>query len=164
MLASEYFGITRGDQEDWFDPIFDYDTPLGVDPFLIFQDTQPLWADAHDELISHFNRCFLFVADGIQNVDSLPYRKAVDLLLFPEPKEFCLGYTRYGTGGSGGGGKIAKAIAAAMAEAIKRGVHELRHFEELGILNKNIGMDRISDVTLSFLKHRFITYSQEVAE
>jgi hypothetical protein len=164
VLVTEHFGLTRTDQDDWFDPILDYDTQLGVDPFLIFHDDQQLWADAHDELISYFNRCFLFVADGIQNVESLSYRKARDLLLFPEPKEFCLGYTRFGTAGSGGGRGTAAAIAAAMAEAINRGVHELRHFEELGILNENIGMDRISDITLTFLKPRFITYTQEVAK
>jgi hypothetical protein len=51
-----------------------------------------------------------------------------------------------------------------MAEAIRRGVTDLSHFEELGILNKHIAMDGISDITLNFLKHRFITYTLRIAE
>jgi hypothetical protein len=102
MLASEHFRIDRTDEDDWFDPILDFDTPLGIDPFLIFHETDPLWDDAHEELIRIFSRAFLFVADGIHNTTSLSYRKAVGLLHFKEPEEFCLGYTKIGTSGAGG--------------------------------------------------------------
>jgi hypothetical protein len=164
MLASAALGITRTDDDDWFDPILDSDTPLGVDPFLIFQTPEPPWDDAHDELVGYFNQCFLYIASGISSVNSPAYRKAVDLLRFPEPKEFCLGYTRSGTAGSGGGIGSARTIAAAMAEAIRRGMENIRHFEELGVIHEKIGMDRISDMTLNILKRRFILYTQDVAK
>ena len=38
MLATEYFGISRGEEDDWFDTILDVDTELFVDPFLIFKE------------------------------------------------------------------------------------------------------------------------------
>ncbi len=55
-------------------------------------------------------------------------------------------------------------IARAMEEAIGRGVTELRHFEELGILNEGIGPDRISDMTCTVLKARFVQYTKNVAQ
>src|SRR5207253_3089136 len=49
-----------------------------------------------------------------------------------------------------------------MEQAIRRGLKDLRHFEELGILNEGIGRDRISDLTCTFLKSKFIAYTQGV--
>src|SRR6266571_5128006 len=102
MKFSEHFNITRGDTDDWFDPILDNDTRLFVDPFLIYKETGGDWLGAHDELIRHFDRCFHLIAEGNRNPASVPYKKALALLTFPEPQEFCLGYTAVGTGGAGG--------------------------------------------------------------
>jgi hypothetical protein len=85
------------------------------------------------------------------------------MMKFPEPAETCLGYTAAGTGGSGGGGELARLIVAAMCDAIGRGVNELKHFEQLGILNDGIGPDRISDITCTILKLRLISYTQKIA-
>lgn len=164
MYFSDYFSIERSSKDDWFDPILDTDTRLFVDPFLIFQDKDPAWGDAHDELIAHFDRCFKLLAQGNLRPETVPYKKALALLRFPEPREFCLGYTQTGTRGSGGGQAYAELIADAMVNAIDRGLRDLRHFEELGVLNEGIGPDRISDLTCNFLRGRFINYTQAVAK
>lgn len=163
MLFSEAFDIERTMDDDWFDLIIDTDTPLFVDPFLIFQDTSNGWAGAHDQLIDHFDRCFKLIAEGNCNEVSLQHKKALALLTFPEPREFCLGYTESGTRGSGGGKKLARLMAVAMVAAIKRGMMSLPHFEELGILNERIGPDRISDFTCNVLRSHFIAYTKSVA-
>jgi len=85
------------------------------------------------------------------------------LLIFTEPKELCLGYTSKGIDGLGGGRGYALRIAAAIAEAIHRGMAHPQHFEELGILNKGIGSDRISDATCTILKHKLVEYTQQIA-
>jgi hypothetical protein len=163
MLFSEYFNITTTGRDDWFDPILDTDTALFVDPFLIFKDQRREWVGAHDQLIAHFDNCFKLIAQGNRNARSVAYKKALRLLTFPEPKELCLGYTKSGTGGAGGGKEYAKLIAQAMEAAIERGLTDLRHFEELGILNEGIGPDRISDFTCNVLRARLIKYTKSVA-
>lgn len=163
MLFSEAFEVRRENGDDWFDLILDTDTPLFVDPFLIFQDNGVGWAGAHEQLIGHFDRCFKLIAEGSCNPVSLQYKKALALLTFPEPREFCLGYTESGTQGSGGGEKLARLMAVAMVAAIKRGLTGLRHFEELGVLNEGIGPDRISDFTCNVLRNRFIVYTKSIA-
>jgi hypothetical protein len=164
MLTSTYFKIRKRKVDDWFDTILDADTQLFVDPFLVFKDTAQEWADAHSDIIKHFNHAFLLIAEGNMNTQSLPYQKALALLLFHEPNELCLGYTSQGTAGLGSGRGFAKTIAAAIAEAVGRGLSEPRHFEELGILNEGIGPDRISDITCTILKARLLRYTQAVAQ
>jgi hypothetical protein len=164
VYFSEAFGISRQEDDDWFDPILQTDTRLFVDPFLVFQDQDLRWQQAYDQLMDHFNLCFQLIADSGKNPRALSYRKALGLLRFPEPREFCLGYTSSGTSGAGGGEGYARLIAEAMEDAIKRGLQDLRHFEELGVLNEGIGPDRISDLTCNVLRGRFVAYTQEVAK
>jgi hypothetical protein len=88
------------------------------------------------------------------NASSLQYKKTVDLMLFPEPKEFGLGFVSKGNRGSGTGRGFAKRIVRSMAIAIERGLQDLHHFEELGLLVDKIGRDRISDIACNVLKAR----------
>ncbi len=163
MLASKHFNISRRRQDDWFDTILDDDTKLFVDPFLVFQDSTSPWKDAHDNIIRHFDIAFQLIAEGNRNPNSLQYRKALHLLVFTEPRELCLGYTDRGTAGLGSGAGYARTIAAAICDAIARGLEHPRHFEELGVLNEGIGADRISDITCTLLKARLVTYTQTIA-
>lgn len=163
MLASSYFKIKCDAEDDWFDTILDADTKLFVDPFLIFREEKGRWADAHAKLIAHFNYAFHLVAESHGSRESLSYQKALGILAFHEPKEFCLGYTAQGTAGLGSGPVFARVIAAAIEDAIARGIENPKHFEELGILNEGIGADRISDMALNVLKRDLVVYTQDVA-
>lgn len=119
---------------------------------------------AHRSIVEHFDGAFKLIAEGGRKPESLPYRKAVSLLTFREPQELCLGYTATGTSGAGGGRGYALSMAAAISEAIKRGLEHPQHFEELGVLNEGIGSDRISDITCTILKPYLIKYTQQIAE
>src|ERR1019366_7963294 len=132
--------------------------------FLVFKESRGFWNGAHASLISHFNRAFLMIAEGSMNPATLAYKKALALLVFKEPKELCLGYTSKGTSGLGSRLGYAEAIATAIGEAIRRGLKDIRHFEELGILNEGIGPDRISDITCTILKARLVEYTRLIAE
>lgn len=163
MLFSEQFEISRGGGDDWFDPILDEDTRLFVDPFAIFKEQLGFWSDTHRRIISHFELCFHLIAEGRLNPDSVGYKKARDLLTFPEPKELCLGYTDKGTSGAGSARGYARIMAGLIADAVGRGLDNIDHFEELGIFEKGIGADRISDTACTILKPRLIEYTQTVA-
>lgn len=163
MLASEQFHVQPCETDDWFDTILDTDTKLFIDPFLVFKEASGFWSDAHSILIGHFNACFTLIASSRGNRDAVAYKRAVALLTFREPKEMCLGYTSQGTSGLGGGVERAGAIARAIEDAIQRGLTSLRHFEELGIFNKGIGPDMISDMVCNILKPKFVEYTQGIA-
>lgn len=163
MLATVHFGASPSAHDDWFDTILDVDTKLFLDPFLVFKESEGRWASAHDQLITHFNRAFLLIAKGGLKPESLAYEKALELLVFKEPRELCLGYTREGTSGAGSGRGLARLVARAIVAAIERGLSNPRHFEELGVLQEGIGTDRISDIACTILKPDLISYTQDVA-
>lgn len=163
MRFSSAFDVTRQSQDDWFDAHLTVDTKLFVDPLLLSLETDGEWVGAHEELIAHFAHCFALVARATSPT-SVSGKAVRRLLTFPEPAEFCIGYTAGGTRGSGSGSQYAATIADGIAVAIAAGLDHPEHIEEVGILNMGIGADRISDAVLNVLKHRFVRYTQAAAE
>jgi hypothetical protein len=162
MQFSEYFKVSRTKVDDWFDPILSVDTPLFLDPFLIYAQEKGEFIGSHDEIITFFEGVYSLVAKSNGNTQSLYYQKALNVLLLPEMQELCLGYASVGTKGSGTGKGLAKDIASILWIAIKAGLKEIKHFEEIGILREGMGADRIGDITAGILRHRLISYTAVV--
>jgi hypothetical protein len=162
MRFSEAFSIARTAQDAWFDPILTVDTPLFIDPFLIFQDESGVFVGSHEEIVSFFNKVFKLIAQTQGEEQHPTYKKALQLLHFPEVSELCLGYTSKGTRGAGSGSEIARLTAGAMHEAIEAGLTEISHFEEVSLLRMGIGADRISDMTACLLRWRLTRYTLDV--
>ncbi|WP_052666743.1 hypothetical protein [Nitriliruptor alkaliphilus] len=163
MKFSDHFGIARNATDDWFDPDLHVDTRLFVDPFFLWEeDPKSPWGDAHDELLDHFKRCYTLVSMG-GGPTSNSGRSAAALLRFPEPDEFCLGYTSAGTRGTGGGKGLARRMLNGIAVAVRAGLTNPQHIEEVGFLTERVGADGISDATCNILKGRFVEYTQQVA-
>lgn len=164
LRFSDHFGITRTSADDWFDPLLNEDTRLFVDPFLIFMDKHPDWANGHPRLMEFFNVVLqLLAASGFDNDNSPGYVKAKGLLMFPEPPEFCLGLSRQSIFGAGSAKGLQRGMLRGAKDAIDLGITSLRHVEEIALLGEQIGADRISDMTCDVLKADFIAYTQEVA-
>lgn len=164
MKFSEEFSIRKRNSDDWFDPILSIDSKLFIDPFLIFKSKKEEFRGVHNKMVEFFNKIFKIVAQSGGEKNNLYYKKARSLLLFPEVGELCLGYTRGGTRGSGSGRGFSNQIYNSMWEMIKRGIKDIRHFEELGIFNEGIGADRISDMTANLIKSQLILYTQKVCK
>jgi len=162
MYFSDAHEITYGEDDDWFDVLLETDTQLFVDPFLIYSESWGFWAKADEQIAEHFQRSFEVLAGHQASQGSLQYKKTIDMMLFPEPKEFGLGFVNKGNRGSGTGKGFAKRIVRSMSIAIEKGLQDLHHFEELGLLVDKIGRDRISDIACNILKAKFIEYTQEI--
>lgn len=163
MLFSELFGVTPSEDDDWFDVVLSIDTPLFLDPFLVYADETGVFEGSHEEIIKFFDCTFKLIAQSTDK-SSPRYLKAVNDLVFPEIEELCLGFTRSGTGGAGSANEIASLMADGLSEAIEAGLEEITHFEEVGIFRENIGADRISDATAGILKWRLAAYTKKVCD
>jgi hypothetical protein len=163
LKFSEHFNIQADEEDDWFDLLLNIDTKLFIDPFLIYANEKDEFVGSHEQIISFFNDVFELVAKSKGKEKSLLWKKTLSLLLFPEAEEFKLGYAGEDIPGAGSGKGFAKIIAGALWEAVSAGVTELTHFEEVGILREGIGADRISDITATILKSRFVEYTNRVA-
>ena len=164
MKFSEAFSVDRKDDDDWFDPILNVDSKLFIDPFLIYSQPITFFEDAHSEIITIFNKAYTLISRVAGDTSHNSWKKASHILLFPEAKEFCIGYATANQSGSGTGKGFSKLMCEAIWESIEAGIQEVTHFEEIGILREGIGADRISDITASILKHRFIKYTETICE
>lgn len=164
MRFSEHFGIIRTPADDWFDLLLSTDTKLFVDPFRIWDDADSYWAGAHDKLLSFFNMVLQLVARSGQNRDSAHWNAVKRLMMFPEPNEFCLGYSQGLPLGSGSGRGLQRGMLEGAAISVQLGICEVRHFEELSLFEAGIGADRISDIVCNVLKHEFIAYTQRILD
>lgn len=54
MRFSKQFGIARSAEDDWFDPVINQDTPLYIDPYLVFDDPDPAWSGTYDDVVDFF--------------------------------------------------------------------------------------------------------------
>ena len=164
MLFSHQFGITPSVDDDWFDPVLTLDTPLFVDPFLIYDNEFGLFTGSHHEIIDFFNGLFGLIAESHGLTYMQGYRRALHYLELPEVDELCIGYTSKGTKGSGSGLELATVMASAMWEAITHGMDHITHFEEIALLREGIGADRISDTTAGILRWRLAQYTEGICK
>lgn len=164
MRFSEQFEIARSSDDDWFDPLLTSDTRLFVDPFLIFEEETGEWERAHEELIEFFNMVLGLIARSRFQRGSAHWKAAERLLMFPEPAEFCLGMAEGSVQGAGSAEVLRDEMLAGCVEAIRAGLTEVEHFEELTLFGPGIGVDRISDIGCNVLKSRFIAYTHAVAQ
>jgi hypothetical protein len=163
---SERFQIERTAEDDWFDVLLPVDTLLFVDPFLVYRERGKRWARTHDKLVDFFNLVLELMlksmtTGGRFNRQSAHYRAAANLLIFPEPFEFCLGYGDTPRG-SGTGHGLRSVMLEAAETTIQLGIERIDHFEELTLFQDQIGPDRISDVVCNVLKADFVAYTKDI--
>lgn len=163
MRFSAQYDVTRTADDDWFDPLLHTDTRLFPDPFRVYADTDPFWADAHDHLLSFFDVVLSLVKEANGNDQSPAWKKAKALLLFPEPWEFCLGHSKGSPKGSGAGPGLQKDMLSGARTAVGLGFLTVEHMELLVLFQEGMGADRIGDVVCNVLKGYFIKYTQKVA-
>ncbi|MGB2567711.1 hypothetical protein ACPFP2_04550 [Micromonospora citrea] len=163
MRFGEYYGIQTSKQDTWFDTYLPADTPLSVDPFLIYPDDDELWFGAHNHILDFFRLVFDLVRQSQGNEKSLAWKQAQALLLFPEPAEFCLGLASGNPNGSGAGRGLQQGMLEGVKTALGLGFNNVPHMEMLGLFQGGMGLDRMSDVVCNVLKSFFIEYTQQVA-
>lgn len=162
MLFSETFSLGDVSAEEWFDPFLSIDTRLFIDPFLLYDNERDGFVGSHGEIIQFFHNAFELIAKSQGDRGSSYWKRAENILLFPEVEELCLGYTNEGTGGAGSGKEVARQIASGLWAAIQQGIKDLKHFEEVQIFQEGIGPDRISDATAGILRHRLADYTSTI--
>src|SRR4051812_34060796 len=141
MLFSQQFKINKGRDDDWFDPILFVDTPLFIDPFLLYDGESGPFKGSHAEIIGFFDFMFKLVARSGGNEASRYWEQAISLLSLREVHELCLGYSGSGTHGSGSGRELASQTCSGLLAAIRQEVEQLEHFEEVQIFQAGIGPD-----------------------
>jgi hypothetical protein len=164
LRFSDHFSISAlTDDDDWFDPILNCDTPLYIDPFLVFDDDDPFWADARQIVLDFFSLALEFVRMAEGSRTSPHWLKAQRILTFPEPREFALGLSMGHPEGAGAGPVYAQRMTEALGVLAENNVKEVQHIQTFSLFCEGLGVDRISDIFCNILKFKFIEYTKNVA-
>jgi hypothetical protein len=164
IYFSDAFEITEQVLEEFgaLDVSLINDLPLFIDPFLLFNSTDPAYQELHEKIITYLR--FLRDKAVTAHID--------DGLLeawftFHEVRQNWLGYSLSGNQGSGLGMNFARSLSSNLAtlfssfgnETVTRG----SHLEKLCLIGEGIGRDNISDFTTNLIKSYLLTYTQRFA-
>lgn len=163
MRFTQLTGIMPESHDDWFDPVLTEDTPLYVDPFLVFDDaSDDIFGVAHDRVTEFFATAKGLVQKANGDSNSPHWRKALRLLTFPEPKEFALGLSMGSPNGAGTAEHYALAMVESLDVITKAVERRLDYVDMFALFVDGLGVDRISDMFCNILKAQFIAYTRQV--
>lgn len=138
------------------------DLPLFIDPFLIFNSTNPEIRRLHDELLKYLRFLRDRAAEGPISEGLLRA-----WLTFPEVKQTWLGFSLTGNAGRGLGMNFARGLARNLATVFATfgadGVAKASHLEKLCLIDDGVGRDKISDFTTNLIKYHLLELSQQYA-
>lgn len=143
------------------------DAPLFIDPQLLESSTYPIFSeDAWDNYKNFFQLLLhtIIAANKLEGaLKSRAIKKATRLLLAPEQKGLCLGYSTQNNKGRGIGPARAKQILDSAIEIIKHGTIDPDLFSVIFLLEEGFGGDCISDLTAKIILPQLCEFTQAIA-
>ena len=152
-LFSTRYGLPRDalNKENLVDPILNCDTRLFVDPLLIPTSSNPVIRKTGDRLLrQRFEQIIKLVAISSRPGDKA-WRTAAELLSLEERPETCLGYGGSGTSGRSRPEEMRQQVLRTIKEIIDLGEKDPSIVSLMGLFEKGIGPDTISDLATNIL-------------
>ena len=139
------------------------DLPLFIDPFLLFNSTEPKYQALHMEMLEYVT----FLRD-------MSVKKGINPGLlkewfhFSEVRQNWLGYSEIGNSGRGLGKDFALALNRNLNQIFanfgKETITQSSHLEKLCLIKSGVGKDNISDFTTNLIKKFLLNYTQTFAK
>jgi hypothetical protein len=161
---NEVLGIKSGVLEaaGVFNGFNGLDSPVYIDPRLLGASAHKEIQEGEKRFSTHFRNVFVLV-EKIKKEKDIFWDAAWKNLQFPEASWLSLGLSAEDSDGSGIGPELAEDMLRTSREIINVGVQNPLFFELLGLFNKGIGPDRISDMTAHIIHEQILKFSQRVA-
>lgn len=164
---STYFGVRHSAFVDAgvFDGQIGQDVNMHINPLLLRNCKEPEFKNAFAEFLNYFNQ-IIVLAKRVEEISSNDrcFRQILRLFQFKETHNSGLGYSAYGTHGTGISGMLSRQLAQNAVEIVRIGIEDPAIFTLLPIFEEGIGADRISDMTITILKKNFIAYTVRSAQ
>ena len=161
MFISEYFCINQKIIKDYgaIDISLVCDTPLFVDPMLIFNSSKKEYQELNKEIIKYFS--FL----KLKSKNGLTVGEINTWFNFKEVPNNWLGYSLNGNRGLALGKQYAKFLYDNISFALDtNGISKEVHIEKSMLLFPGSGKDKISDLTVNLIKKYLCDYTEKFAK
>lgn len=133
-----------------FDAIVDRDSPLCIDPQLLFSTRMPELKGARTRVDGYFAGVIKLIKASTREND-LPWREALRRLTFKEEPGVAIGVSGSRRDGNGIGPVLAQKLLKTGRELIALGIEDPDLFELLPLFEEGFGADRLSDMAISLL-------------
>lgn len=158
---SDIYGVSTDDIDSYgaFNISLINDMPLFIDPFLLFSSNKKEYGLLHQQILRYMSFLKEKAEKGITDTGLIKAWYA-----FPEVKQNWLGYSEHGNSGRGLGIQFANIMHTLMPAAFKdlgqEKLTETTHLEKVGLFNKGIGRDNISDFTTNLILDYLLKYTE----
>ncbi len=165
MYFSEVFGIDPEvmERENAFDISLVSDLPLFIDPFLIFQSSNPSYRKLHDSIVRYVK---FLQAKSIGN--SIASHQMQEWFHFKEVKQNWLGFSVGTNRGNGLKTTFAKGAIAGLVGPVKdfgsEGITKGSHVERMFLFASGTGKDGLSDFITNLCKEFLLTFTAGFAK
>ncbi|KMQ71452.1 hypothetical protein [Chryseobacterium koreense] len=146
-----------------FDGFTDIDSRLHIDPSLLKNCKIPEFSGSYEKFRKYFSDTIKILKFSKFPNDRF-FKDSQKRLTFKEIGNTALGYSDSGTKGNAIGKVLAGNILATTKLILDAGIEDPEIFELIGVLEKGVGADRISDMTLAVLIRDFLEYTQRVSK
>jgi len=164
FFSGEY-GVSREELDEYgaFDISLLTDLPLFIDPFLLFNSSNPKYRALHEEIIHYLQ--YLCEKSACQVVNSGLVQA---LYAFPEVSQTWLGFAAKSNRGLGLGRSFAQALNRNLGTVLSsfgsETVTRSSHIEKLCLIEGGVGRDKISDFVTNLILGYLAEYTQTFAE
>lgn len=144
-----------------FDAFLSLDSQFHIDPALLKVSGTPELKNSYETFQSFFRDVFRLA----QQADGNPVvtRQIKEMLKFPEVDIAGLGFAKKSNRGHAFGPTLASNLFLTSQLIIKAGVSDPVVFELIGLFEKNVGADLISDMTLAVILDDVLAFNSRIA-
>ncbi len=159
---SDYFKISKNvmDENGIYDISIVSDTPVFIDPFLLYISNKLEYQNAHEQIMKYL----LFLCKKVKTNENYKSLKK-KYFYFKEPKQNWFGFSEYGNSGRG----LNKDFADKFYINLKKHLSYIEdenfsHFEELIIFEEGFGKDSVSDFTTKLILPFLLDLTEKFAK
>lgn len=160
---SEHLGIVGDvlDEIGVFDPILSVDSKFFIDPKSLSGTSAYEFSKSYDKLAERYAQIFTLITES-KTVDDRFWSAAYKHFPKGEVEEICVGYGFDNTGGRGIGPKLVREVMGTLKDFINSGIDDPVLLELVGLFQKGVGSDIISDMTARVLQDEIVAYTTRI--
>lgn len=165
IRVSEYLNVSGKDLEDLgvYNGYANVDSELYINPKLLRDCEIDEFKNSYNKITNHFEKIIeLLRKCKKSSKDDLMWNLALKLFCFPEPNGIALGTSELSMNGNGLSGETAENALLKLKEMIDNDIDDLQIFGMLALIQKNIGVDRISDMISNIIYDDLLFYTENI--
>lgn len=144
-----------------FDPILSVDSKFFIDPKSLDTTEAPEFEGSRAKLHDRYSSIFSLLAASRSKYDKF-WQAAYRHFPKGEVEEICVGYGFDNTGGRGIGPELVKETMSTVREFIDSGIDDPALLELVGLFQKGIGSDIVSDMIARVLLDEIVNYTTRI--